>query len=553
MIENIELTENLRISQKKAEEANQEKSDFLANMSHELRTPLNSIIGMVQLSDTSEADEDLRDAFNMIQISSTSLLEIVNDILDLSKIEAGQIDLEYLPFDAVQRIRHTVQSLKPLASEKGLLLDFHSDLQTFQVLGDQLRFTKVLNNLVSNALRYTTEGTIDVTVKVKEPSSGNAVITCEVVDTGIGIAEDKVDKVFEKFTQADTSTTRKYGGTGLGLTITRELVELMQGKIGVESTEGVGSKFWFEIPFEKVDQETVGKVSAIETAPAVKSGKNAKSVSEIKILVAEDNSMNQAFMRKLFKSFNIDNYTIVETGLEAVDQIKDSTYDLVLMDCHMPEMNGYDATRSIRNLPDSAKAKTPIVAMTANAMQKDEEKCLSIGMNAYISKPVDIEIFKAKLSPWLKFDSASEKKKVAAKKKVPAKKYESTKKTDAPVEKTDSEENTKPPVDLEKARGLFSGDEDFLKEMIASFISDGGDQILELEEFCIHEDKKRWIDLTHSLKGMAGWVAAEELRHTCMTAQEMKNSTAKDRAEIYKKIVRQFGEVKDYFIKENLV
>lgn len=384
-----------------AEQASHFKSEFLANMSHELRTPLNSMIGMVQLMDPKTLDPEAKETFDMIEVSSYTLLEIVNDILDLSKIEAGQVDLEHIGFDAIQKVRHTVNSMRHLASSKGLTLNYQSTDTSLLVMGDPLRFSRVCMNLVSNAVRYTEKGHIDVHVDVKKISPERTLIKCAVTDTGVGIAEDKIDTIFEKFTQADTSTTRKFGGTGLGLTITKELVSLMNGKIGVESVQGQGSTFWFEIEFETTDE--IKPVAGMSAVMDIQNSRDAKPLEAVNILIAEDHTMNQAFMKKLFRNYGIENYTLVENGADALDAVNEGNFDLVLMDCHMPEMNGYDATIAIRNLPDKVKAGIPIIAMTANAMQKDEEKCLSIDMNAYMSKPIDISTFESKLSPWVAF------------------------------------------------------------------------------------------------------------------------------------------------------
>lgn len=394
--------ETATMEQEKAEHASQAKSEFLANMSHELRTPLNSIIGMVQLLETEKLSESLNETFRLIQSSSTVLLEVVNDILDLSKIEAGEIILEHRAFDAMEKMRHTVHAIKPMASKKGLELSFTHDKDYLYVLGDELRLSRIITNLVSNAVRYTEKGRVEVRIIVFDRGEGQVRVRCEVQDTGIGIAPDKVDQVFEKFTQADASTTRKFGGTGLGLTITKELIELMDGEIGLESVLDEGSTFWFEIPFESVDHLPQPK-QARKSNGALIVNEGLIPISKAKILIAEDHAMNQMFMKKLFSNLGVETYHIAENGKQALQELEKNEYDLVLMDCHMPEMNGYHATAEIRKISDASKSTIPIIAMTANAMPEDEAKCLDVGMNAYIPKPIDLDIFKEKLSNWVAF------------------------------------------------------------------------------------------------------------------------------------------------------
>ncbi|MGH1378910.1 MAG: ATP-binding protein [Alphaproteobacteria bacterium] len=520
-------------AQQQAEQASRYKSDFLANMSHELRTPLNSIVGMVQIIEQNDLNEEVSEMFSLVKGASHNLLDIVNDILDLSKIEAEQVHLECIAFDAVKRIRDTVDSMQPLAAEKDIALFCRIDAEHLYAIGDELRFTRVLTNLVSNSIRYTVEGNVSVIVKVEKLFDNLVRLRCEVIDTGIGVPKDKMSTIFDKFTQADASITRKFGGTGLGLTITKGLVELMDGDVGVESVEGEGSTFWFEVPFGIVDKlpEKNNDKTRDNTEGWLSS--DAIPAEDIRILMAEDNDMNQMFMKKLFSTLNITNYTIAQNGRQAIMDVQSNNFDLVLMDCHMPEMNGYDATVSIRNLPDPLQGGIPIIAMTANAMPEDEEKCLSIGMNAYISKPVDIHIFKEKLSPWIVFENNKQ----------------SEKEVEPPPPPPEEEEA---PVNLDNLRDNSMGDEDFVLEIISMFISQGKEQIIELKDQCTEGENEIWVEVAHSLKGTAGVVGAEKMRELCGSAQKLKNGSLEEREIFIQEIEERYKKAKDYFIKEGL-
>ena len=519
-------------AQQQAEQASRYKSDFLANMSHELRTPLNSIVGMVQIIEQNELNEEVSDMFSLVKGASYNLLDIVNDILDLSKIEAEQVHLECIAFDAVKRIRDTVDSMQPLAAEKNIMLFCRIDVEHLYAIGDELRFTRVLTNLVSNSIRYTIEGNVSVIVKIETLFDNLVRLRCEVIDTGIGVPKDKMTTIFDKFTQADASITRKFGGTGLGLTITKGLVELMDGDVGVESVEGEGSTFWFEVPFGIV--EKLPEKNTDRSASAREGWVNLDAIpaKDVRILMAEDNDMNQMFMKKLFSTLNIKNYTIAPNGRQALMDVQSNNFDLVLMDCHMPEMNGYDATVAIRNLPDPLQGGIPIIAMTANAMQEDEEKCISIGMDAYISKPVDIHLFKEKLLPWVIFEDNN---KSSNKAEPPP-----------PVEKEEV------PVNLDNLRDSAMGDEGFVLEIISMFVSQGEEQLSALKDQCTEGENEIWVEVAHSLKGTAGVVGAEIMRELCGSAQKLKNGSIEERETFIQDIEEKYQNAKNYFIKENL-
>lgn len=537
-------------AKEEAERASQAKTDFLANMSHELRTPLNSIIGLLQLCDKDDMGPQSWEMVEIIKKSSSSLISTVNDILDLSKIEAGEVRLEYMAFDVNDKISTLVKSMAPMASKRGLSVKYEGVEGNLYVLGDPIRFLRIFTNIIGNAMRYTEEGGVTVRVSYEAIFDDQIMLHCEVEDTGIGISEERVDSIFEKFTQADSSTTRKYGGTGLGLTITRELVELMDGVIGVDSQIGKGSVFWFQIPFETVAELPESADSDFDIDGEVVSALPPMAVN---VLIAEDHDMNQAFMKRLLKNLGFVNYKMVENGALAVKEVNDNFYDMVLMDVHMPEMNGYQATQAIRMLDDLSKQNIPIIAMTANAMPEDEEKCLDIGMDAYISKPVDVPTFKHVLSRWIDFDAegvdAFDIDNSVVDFDVPTSKNleEAAQKDKASKPENDTEEL----VDLSVLIDSAMGNEAFVKEMIQMFADQSAKQLEDLSKLVdTLNDEKEWVEASHSLKGSAAGVGANEMRELCATSQNMDASEKGERKEMYEKIAKARDAAKEALIEK---
>ncbi|MDY0030044.1 MAG: ATP-binding protein [Pseudobdellovibrionaceae bacterium] len=506
-----------------AEAATKAKSDFLANMSHELRTPMNGILGLAEIVQGMDLQEDVRECIDAIHSSGISLLTLLNDILDLSKIEAEELEIEEYAFRTHDILKNIKDLTSLSASRKNLNFDISINLNVPEWLcGDAKRIQQIIFNLLGNAIKFTEMGGVSLSIDYKKDANKDYLMI-QIQDTGIGIPDEFHKHLFNKFSQADTSISRKFGGTGLGLAITKYLVEMMNGTIGFTSKVNHGTTFYVSIPIGEAPAQDI-----LQTEIKVSNENALKGVnlSEIRALVVEDHPINQMLVIKWLKKLGVSLIDSAMNGFDSITLLRNNSYDFILMDCQMPELDGYETTSLIRDMEKQMNKRTPIIAMTANAMLGEREKCLAAGMDDYLSKPLNFSQFQHCIAQWIGASPNEDQE------------------NSSPTERIYMDASV--PVDLTRLNEFTEGDKDTEQMVINLFLDTAYESFDMLKNAQLQDNSEDWSKAAHSMKGASGNLGAMALHSLCSDAERKGDVSKEEKSLILSNLYREFGKVESY-------